>query len=182
MKTILLVEDDPNDVFMFQRAWEKAGGDSLQIVTDGQQALDYLSGIGEYSDRIKFPSPCLVLLDLKLPRVMGLEVLRRIRLNSGLQVAVVVLTASANRHDIATAYQLGVNAFLVKPGQFLKLREMVQTIKDFWIGHNIPGRTAVPPIPLVVTAVVPTHTLPSGILRRGASLAAIPDSASEWSF
>src|SRR5256885_17080895 len=92
MKTILQVEDDPNDVFFLQHAMTKAGvANPVQVATDGQQAIDYLRGAGKFADREQFPLPCLVLLDLKLPHVMGLDVLRWIRQQSGLALGVVLL-------------------------------------------------------------------------------------------
>src|SRR6185295_18830422 len=95
INTILQVEDDPNDVFFLQRAMDRAGtAYRIQVVTDGQQAIDYLQGSGKFSDREKYPFPCLVLLDLKLPYVMGLEVLKWIRQQPGMALAVVLLTAS----------------------------------------------------------------------------------------
>ena len=110
MKTILQVEDDPNDIFFLQRAMKKAGVlNPIQVARDGQQAIDYLQGVGKFADREKFPFPCLVLLDLKLPFVMGLEVLRWIRKQPGRALPVVILTASAEDADIATAYSLGAN-------------------------------------------------------------------------
>jgi two-component system response regulator len=137
MKPILQVEDDPNDVFFLQRAMTKACVENdVHVASDGQQAIDYLQGAGKFADRQKFPLPCLVLLDLKLPLVMGLDVLRWIRQESGLALPVVMLTASAQTADIATAYALGANAFLVKPSQAGKLEEMVKAIKDFWLTHN----------------------------------------------
>jgi two-component system response regulator len=117
-KIILQVEDDANDVFFFQRAMKKAGATGpVQVACDGQQAIDYLAGVGKYADRCKFPLPALVLLDLKLPRVMGLDVLRWIRKQPGKRRTVVVLSASANETDMSTAYGLGADAFLVKPSE-----------------------------------------------------------------
>src|SRR5690349_18131600 len=116
MKTILQVEDDPNDVFFLQRAMKKHGLlNPIQVASDGQEAINYLKGIGKFADRARFPQPSLVLLDLKLPHVMGLDVLKWIRQESGLPLVVVPLTASANDEDIAAAYRLGANGFLVKP-------------------------------------------------------------------
>src|SRR4051812_26477275 len=137
MKTILQVEDDPNDVFLLQHAMKKTGvTNPLQVASDGQQAIDYLQGAGKFSDRGRFPFPCLVLLDLKLPYVMGLEVLRWIRQQPGAALPVVMLTASGEGGDIAAAYQLGANAFLTKPSEASKLEDMVKAIKDFWLTHN----------------------------------------------
>src|SRR5687768_7492274 len=108
MKPILQVEDDPNDVFLLQRAMKKMGvANLIQVATDGQQAIDYLQGRGKFADRDKFPFPCLVLLDLKLPYVMGLEVLKTVRQKPGPAVAILMLTASAEEADIAAAYRLG---------------------------------------------------------------------------
>jgi CheY-like chemotaxis protein len=142
MKPILHVDDDPNDVFLLEHAMHKAGiADPLHVVTDGREAIDYLKGAGKFADRRRFPLPHLVLLDLKLPHVMGLDVLKWIRQESGLALVVVMLTASAEEADIATAYRLGVNAFLTKPSEANKLVEMVQAIKAFWLTHNtVPKR------------------------------------------
>lgn len=137
MKTILQVEDDPNDVFLFQHAMTKAGvANPVQVVTDGQQAIDYLQGADKFADREKFPFPCLVLLDLKLPYVMGLDVLKWIRKGPGPALIVLMLTASGEEADIATAYHLGANGFLVKPSEASKLQDMSKAIKDFWLTHN----------------------------------------------
>ena len=137
MKTILQVEDDENDVFFFQRAMKKAGADNpIQVATDGRQAIDYLQGTGKFSDRELFPLPSLVLLDLKLPHVMGLEVLRWIRQQPGPAIPVVILSASGEWADISAAYQLGANAVLMKPSEAGKLDEMVRSIKDFWLTQN----------------------------------------------
>jgi two-component system response regulator len=137
MTPILYVEDDPNDVLFLQRALQKAVvANPIHNVTDGQQAIDYLQGAGKFADRKQYPLPGLVLLDLKLPYVMGLEVLRWIRQQPQTPPVVIVLTASAEDADIAAAYRLGANAFLVKPSEASKLEEMVQAIKDFWLMHN----------------------------------------------
>ena len=137
MKPILQVEDDSNDVVLLQHAMTKAGvANPIQVVTDGLQAIDYLKGAGKFADREKFPLPCLVLLDLKLPYVMGLEVLKWIRQQPGVAPIVILLTASAEDADIATAYRLGANAFLTKPSKASKLEDMVKAIKDFWLTHN----------------------------------------------
>src|SRR5580765_8485160 len=122
MKPILQVEDDPNDVYFLQHAMTKAGvANPIHVASDGQQAIDYLKGAGKFADRDQFPLPCLVLLDLKLPHVMGLDVLKWIRQESGLSLVVLLLTASAEEADIAAAYRLGANAFLVKPSEAHKL-------------------------------------------------------------
>src|SRR6476620_7167979 len=142
MKTILQVEDDSNDVFFFQRAMKKAGvANPIQVASDGREAIDYLKGAGKFADREQFPLPSLVLLDLKLPYVMGLDVLKWIRQESGLELVVLLLTASAEEADIAAAYRLGVNGFLVKPSEAHKLADMARAIKDFWLTHNTLPQT-----------------------------------------
>ena len=137
MKPILQVEDDPNDVFFLQHAMKKAGvANPIQVATDGQQAIDYLKGAGQFADRKEFPLPCLVLLDLKLPYVMGLDVLKWIRQQPGVALVVILLTASGEEADIASAYRLGANAFLTKPSTAGKFEDMARAIKDFWLTHN----------------------------------------------
>ena len=146
MKTILQVEDDPNDVFFLQRAMKKAGvTNPIHAVGDGREAIEYLTGAGQYADREKYPFPCLVLLDLKLPHVMGLDVLSWIRKQPGTRLAVVVmLTASALEDDVAAAYSLGANAFLRKPTEASELESMVKAIRDFWLTHNTLAQDALP--------------------------------------
>lgn len=137
MTTILQVEDDPNDVFFFKKALNKAGvTNPIQVATDGQQAIDYLKGAGDFADREKFPLPCLMVLDLKLPHVMGLDVLKWIREQHGRALVVIIMSASAEEMDIAAAYRLGANAFLTKPSQANKLDDIAKAIKDFWLTHN----------------------------------------------
>jgi len=139
-QTILLVEDDTNDVFFMRRAFKEAGIlNQVQVAQDGRAAIDYLSGGGRYADRDQFPLPRLVLLDLKLPRVMGLEVLKWIREQPVLNgVIVIILSSSQIGRDIDTAYRLGANAFLVKPSGPLKLSAIAAGIKQFWLDKD-PG-------------------------------------------
>jgi two-component system response regulator len=139
MRTILQVEDDTNDVFFLKRAMKKGGLlNPVHVASDGQQAIDYLKGTGQFADRAQFPMPSLVLLDLKLPYVMGLDVLKWIRQKSGLPLVVVLLTASPGDKDITAAYRLGANGFLVKPSDVDKLEDMVKAIHQFWLTHNTP--------------------------------------------
>lgn len=116
-RTILLVEDNEDDAFIFSRAYRLAQlAHPVQVTTDGEEALDYLLGEGEYSDRNKHPLPFLIFLDLKLPLKSGHEVLQVIRSDPKLaDIAVVVLTSSGESRDITRAQELGANAFLVKP-------------------------------------------------------------------
>jgi CheY-like chemotaxis protein len=137
--TILQVEDDPNDVFFFKQAMKRAGATNpIQVACNGQQAIDYLKGVGPFSDRVAYPLPCLVLLDLKLPHVMGLDVLRWIRQQPDSVRVVVLLSASGQESDIATAYRLGANGYLIKPSEASQLHDMARAIKDFWLTQNTP--------------------------------------------
>ena len=137
--SILLVEDEPNDVFFFRRAMHKAGiTHRVQVARDGQEAIDYLNGANGFADRTAFPLPDLILLDLKLPFVMGLDVLKWIRQQSDLAPIVVILSSSQESPDIAAAYRLGANGYLVKPAEVSQLDAMVRAINDFWLTQNTP--------------------------------------------
>jgi len=131
---VLLVEDRPDDVFLMLRAFEKAGiKNPVRVVTDGEEAIRYLSGEAKYSDREVFPLPELVLLDLKLPKVDGFEVLRWIRSQPSLMgLRVVVLTSSSDIRDVNNAYAIGANSFLVKPMDFDRYVELSSFISDNW--------------------------------------------------
>jgi len=148
-ETILLVEDDENDAFFLQRAIRKTGMlNPVQHSRDGQEAINYLSGIGKFSLRAEFPLPGLILLDLKLPFVMGLDVLKWVRQNPELSPIVVILSSSENETDVASAYRLGANAYLVKPPEAGKLEVMVKAINDFWLLQNTaPPRCGVKTAP-----------------------------------
>jgi CheY-like chemotaxis protein len=137
-KSILLVEDVEDDVFFLKHAFIEAGIlNPLQVAQDGREAMDYLSGVGKYADRDAFPLPCLMLLDLKLPRVMGLEVLRWLRGQPELKtIIVIILTSSRLAPDIEATYQLGANAYLVKPSSPAELVEIAMRIKKFWLELN----------------------------------------------
>jgi DNA-binding response OmpR family regulator len=139
IRPILLVEDEEGDVFFMQLAMKKADVlNPLQVASDGQEAIDYFKGVGKFANREEFPLPCLVLLDLKLPRVMGLDVLKWIRQQPGVGVIVIILSSSREEADIATAYRSGANGYLVKPSEVNQLTDMVKSIKDFWLTHNTP--------------------------------------------
>ncbi len=141
--TVLLVEDEPNDIFFMKHAFQEVGIlNPLQVAHDGQEAMDYLSGKGDYADRERFPLPCIVLLDLKLPRVMGMDVLKWVRERSGTKTLIVIILSSSQlAPDIERGYQLGANAYLVKPSTPRDLRELATGIKQFWLelNHGPPG-------------------------------------------
>ncbi|BAN35673.1 response regulator with CheY-like receiver domain and winged-helix DNA-binding domain [Sulfuricella denitrificans skB26] len=138
LQTILLVEDDTNDVLLFQRAYRKCKlANPLQIVGDGEAAQDYLAGSGKYADRESYPLPALVLLDFKLPRMSGLEVLAWMRSQTSLKrVPVVALTSSRERSDVNRAYDLGINSYLVKPVAFDNLMQLVKALGLYWMIMN----------------------------------------------
>jgi CheY-like chemotaxis protein len=136
--TILLVEDDPDEVFLMQRAFQKANLTTpLCVVRDGQEAIDYLNRQGEYADSTRYPEPTLMLLDLKMPRKNGFEVLEWIRQQPGLRrLIVVVLTSSNQIADIDRAYDLGTNSYMVKPGDFETMINLVKTFDAYWMLLN----------------------------------------------
>lgn len=136
--TVLLVEDNPDDVLLTTRAFKRANLFSpIQVVEDGDKAVSYLSGAPPYNDRDRYPLPVLVLMDLKLPRRSGLEVLKWIRSVPALKVLpVVVLTSSAENRDVNSAYDLGANSYLVKPVGFDALFDMVKILQPYWVIMN----------------------------------------------
>ena len=128
--SILLVEDDENDVWLIERAFRTARlANPLQVVRDGEAAVEFL--------RAGHPVPELVLLDLKLPRKSGHEVLAWVRSQPGLRrLPVVVLTSSRERLDVNRAYDGGANSYLVKPVAFESLQDLVRTLNVYWIALN----------------------------------------------
>jgi len=130
--TILLVEDDPNDVFLMQRALKKTGiANPLKVAENGQQAIDYLAGTERLANRAEFPIPSLIFLDLKLPYKSGFEVLEWIRTQPSLEsTLVVVLTSSSEERDIKESYRLGAKSFLVKPPTPAMLADLMVALKD----------------------------------------------------
>jgi two-component system response regulator len=136
---ILLVEDEENDVFFMQEALKKAGVlNPIRVASDGQQAIDYFKGAGKFANRQEFPLPCLVMLDLKLPYVMGLDVLKWIRQQPEVSAIVIILSSSKAEADISAAYRLGANAYLFKPTDTSRLQVIAKSIKDFWLTQNTP--------------------------------------------
>lgn len=137
---ILVVEDNDDDAFLLERAGKQAGVSSFRFVTDGQQAIDYLKGCGQFADREKFPMPFLVLLDLKLPFVSGFEVLTWIRQQPNLcTLVVIVLTSSKESRDIRRAAELGASSYLTKPATTQELIELIRAIKGYWLHvHQFP--------------------------------------------
>ena len=140
---ILQVEDDENDVRLLQFAMESAGfPDCLRTANSGQAALDYFEGRGDYADRGRYPLPHLVLLDLRLPRLNGLEVLRWLRGHPRFcHIVVIMFTASAHPDDISQACALGANAFVQKPSTHAELIKFLQCLRGFWFEfHQFPSQ------------------------------------------
>src|SRR5215813_6909592 len=131
---ILLAEDREDDVVIIRRAFLQGRIlNPLYVVRDGEEVISYLSGEGKYSNRAEYPLPELVLLDLKLPKLDGFEVLRWLRTQPALSgLRVVVLSSSESIQDVNLAYALGANSFLVKPTDFNEFVEMSSFINDYW--------------------------------------------------
>src|SRR4030042_4281631 len=139
-KVILLGEDNPSDVGLTKRAFEKHRiHKELGVAEGGQEALDYLFGAGAYAGRDTSVMPAVILLDLKLPRVDGLEALRHIRSNPlTKRLPVVILTSSREDQDVAMSYDLGANSYIRKPVDFAQFAEAVRTLDLYWVVLNEP--------------------------------------------
>lgn len=137
---ILLVEDNPNDVELTLHAFKKYKlANRIHVVRDGAEALDYLFATGSYADRNINHRPKVILLDLKLPKVDGLEVLKRIKTDERtMTIPVVVLTSSREERDIVESYKLGVNSYIRKPVDFDRFTEAVRTLGLYWLLLNQP--------------------------------------------
>jgi CheY-like chemotaxis protein len=135
---ILLVEDNPNDVELTLRALRKQNpGGRIFVVKDGAEALDFLFGDGPYKGRKLENRPRVVLLDLKLPKVDGIEVLRRIKADARTRgIPVVMLTSSQEERDVVESYKLGVNSYIVKPVDFSNFTHAVTELGVYWNGLN----------------------------------------------
>jgi len=132
---ILLAEDRDDDVLLIRRAFASAYiPNPLYVVKDGEEAIAYLAGERRYANREEYPLPSLLLLDLKMPRMDGFEVLTWIRQQPSLKaLRVVVLTSSSDLRDVTKAYQLGANSFLVKPVDFQNLIALIKTVEGYWL-------------------------------------------------
>jgi two-component system response regulator len=139
---ILLVEDNPHDVELALHALRKNNfSNRIHVVRDGAEALDFIFGAGPYADRSINEAPKVVLLDLKLPKVDGLEVLKRVKADPRTRmIPVVVLTSSREESDIVASYQLGVNSYIVKPIDFQQFTEAVRHLGLYWLLLNHPPR------------------------------------------
>jgi CheY-like chemotaxis protein len=133
--TVLLAEDDPDDVLLTQIAFEKARlANPLVIVRDGEEAISYLKGEGQFADREKYPLPILLLLDLKMPKINGFQVLEWIHTQPGLaHLPVAIMTSSDSDPDVTRAYELGASSYLIKPPDAEALLALVQRLHAYWL-------------------------------------------------
>jgi CheY-like chemotaxis protein len=132
--TILLVEDDENDAMLMRMAFEKNNIlNPVQWVRDGLEAVDYLNGAGQYADRAKYPFPEVLLLDLKMPRMTGMELLAWIAEHPDFRIIpTIIMTSSKQELDIEKAYNLGANTYMTKPCSFDELAQMVKLTHEYW--------------------------------------------------
>ncbi len=139
-RTILLVEDNPDDVELTLRALRQYNvSNEISVVRDGAEALDYLFATGTYSDRDKTTMPAVVILDLKLPKVDGLEVLRRMRADERTKLTpVVILTSSKEERDMINGYKFGANSYVQKPVDFTEFIEAARQLGLYWFVINEP--------------------------------------------
>jgi len=142
-KYILLVEDNPDDQTLTVRALKKANIlNEIVVANNGEEALDYLFGTGAYAGRDLSIMPEVILLDLRMPKIDGLEVLKRIRANERTKfLPVVILTSSLEERDLVESYKLGANSYIQKPVDFVEFAESVRTLGVYWLALNVlhPG-------------------------------------------
>jgi two-component system response regulator len=136
---VLLIEDNPHDAELAIRALNELNlADHLTHLTDGQAALDFLFGTGTYEGRDVNQQPKVILLDLKLPKLNGIEVLRELRMDERMKyIPIVVLTSSREERDISEAYHLGANSYVVKPMDFLTYLDVIGNMGSYWLKINL---------------------------------------------
>jgi len=143
-KHILLVEDNPDERELIQSAFQEVGTPhEFMVIEDGQQAMDYLFSKGEFAEQTAHENPDIILLDLKLPKLTGLDVLKLIRANAHTaHVPVVIFTSSNIQTDILTGYKIGANSMLVKPIEAAQFVECVKVLGSYWLRWNHPPPAA----------------------------------------
>jgi two-component system response regulator len=137
-KNILLIEDNQDDIELTIRAFRKNNlKNEIIVIKDGEKAVEYINGTGEYIERDQNKQPAVILLDLKLPKVDGIEILRQIKSNPRMKVIpVVILTSSLEEKDISNGYSFGANSYIRKPVDFNKFQEVVQYLGIYWLLLN----------------------------------------------
>lgn len=137
-REVLFVDDDEDDRFLFAQAWKEAGiANPLRVLDSAAAALAYLTGEGAYADRARFPSPALLIIDIKMPKMSGLEALQALRAREATRrLPVIVLTASTAARDVDEAFRLGANSFVVKPSSLADLVELLGAFKGYWLRFN----------------------------------------------
>ncbi|HTL17116.1 MAG TPA: response regulator [Patescibacteria group bacterium] len=133
--TVLLVEDDLNDIFLVKRAFRTAHiQNPLQVVTDGEEAISYLRGDGKYADRKTYALPKLMVMDIKMPRRSGFEVLAWVKGKTGplRRIPIIIVSSSDSAEDINRAYELGANAYMIKPMDYRAVEHLFECITQYW--------------------------------------------------
>jgi CheY-like chemotaxis protein len=141
-KPILVAEDDPDEIFIYERVFKKLNMTGARFVSDGVEAVRYLRGEGDYGDRRRYPFPQWVFLDLKMPRMTGIDVLHWAHSNPVCRVIpTIMISNSAIQHDIDRAYDLGASAFFTKPTRMSETEDMFSLISQFWTAARLPTAT-----------------------------------------
>ncbi len=138
--TILIIEDEEHDVEFLTRAFKRTGiTNPVQIVKNGEEAIAYLTGAGRYADRVQFPYPRVIVSDLKMPQMGGLELLRWLRANPDYRIVpLIVLTSSTSQADVDASFACGASAYFVKPVAFGELQQIAKIIWDYWSTSLLP--------------------------------------------
>jgi CheY-like chemotaxis protein len=141
--TILIIEDEEHDVDFLRRAFRRAGvPNPIQVVENGEQTIAYLTGRGEFADRKKYPYPRVIVTDLKMPQMSGLELLRWVRSNPKYRIVpTIVLTSSTSQADVDLAFACGASAYFVKPVAFADLEKVAKLIWEYWSFSRLPTPT-----------------------------------------
>ena len=145
--TILIAEDDPNDVMLLELAIRKNGiTNPVRVVRDGEEAVEYLEGIGTYADRQAYPVPSIIITDVKMPRRSGLEVVEWVRKHPNCSIIpIVMLSGSRIENDVISAYKLGANSYFTKPSTLDELTELIRLAHQYWTRCERPPRPKTSP-------------------------------------